>query len=178
MLKRLNFFWAASICAGSLFAQSSQLSLGADVAIPLRKFNNRLTLGRGPAVGFELPLGERFGLTIHGAYDFLVINDPVHGRNTRSVLIPAQAGLKYYFQGQQKGFYGHGQLGIHISMQRLPDPFYNFNSIDPTWAIGVGYQLERFDFGVRYNSLLNWKSNGGGGTGYLGLRVAYLIPLN
>lgn len=177
-MERLTLALAVFLFAGGLFAQGSQVSLGVDVAIPLREFNNNLRLGRGPAVGFELPVGKKFGITLQAAYDFLVTTDSINGRVKSSILIPVQAGLKYYFQGQRKGFYAHGQLGIHDSMTRYRDPEHSSNFIDPTWAIGVGYQLEHFDFGVRYNSLLNWEPVGGGGVGYLGLRVAYLITLN
>lgn len=176
-MKRVNLVFAAFVFAGCLFAQGIQLSLGADVAIPLRKFNNNLRLGRGPAVGYELPVGERLGVTLQAAYDFLVTNDSITGRVKSSALIPFQAGLKYYFQGQQIGLYGHGQVGIHDSMTRYRDPNRSYNDINPTWAMGLGYQLEQFDFGVRYNSLfnLNYIAHF---RGYIGLRVTYLINLN
>ncbi|MEO7082066.1 MAG: hypothetical protein ABIY71_11085 [Flavobacteriales bacterium] len=170
---------AVLLFTGGLFAQATQLSLGVDVAIPLREFNNRnVRLGRGPAVGFELPVGDRVGVTLQAAYDFLVANDSINGRLKSAVLIPVQAGLKYYFQGQQKGFYAHGQLGIHDSMKRYRDFPFSSNDIEPTWALGVGYQLEQFDFGLRYNNLLGWNLKGFNPVGYLGVRVAYLFNLN
>ena len=178
MMERITLTLVAFVFATGLVAQGKQISLGVDIAIPLREFDNRLSLGRGPAVGFELPAGEKLGVTLQGAYDFLVTNDSISQIVKSSIMIPFQGGLKYYFKGQQEGFYAHAQLGIHFSMRKYYDEVYNSNSIDPTWAIGVGYQLEHFDFGVRYNSLLSWKNHGGGGVGYLGLRLAYLIKLN
>ncbi len=179
-MKRIDLALVTFVFASGLFAQGSQLSVGADVAIPLREFNNQsVRLGRGPAVGFEIPVGEKFGITLQAAYDFLVINNSSNGRGVRSdILIPVQAGLKYYFQGQQKGFYAHAQLGIHNTMTRYDDPMFNSNFVDPTWAMGLGYQLEQFDFGVRYNNLLGWNFKGGHPVGYLGVRVAFLFNLN
>ena len=177
-MKRIDLVLAALVFAGGLYAQGSQISLGADVAIPLREFNNKnVRLGRGPAVGFELSVGEKFGITLQAAYDFLVSNDSIR-RGKSSALIPVQAGLKYYLQGQQKGFYAHGQLGIHNTLTRYRDSIFNDNDIEPTWAIGLGYQLEQFDFGVRYNNLLGWNFKGGHPVGYLGVRIAFLFNFN
>ncbi|MEO5585458.1 MAG: hypothetical protein ABIQ75_08395, partial [Flavobacteriales bacterium] len=78
-------------------------------------------------------------------------------------------------------FYGHVQLGIHITRSRFYDDVnkvFNSNDIDPTWAIGLGYQLEHVDFGVRYNPLLDLKFKEALGVGYLGVRVAYLFTLD
>ena len=175
---RLTISLVAFIFAAGLFAQDKQLSLGVDLVIPLREFNNRNRLGRGPAVGFELPVGNMLGVTLQGAYDFLVINKLIEPRIKSHNMIPFQAGLKYYPQGQQKGFYGHVQLGIHFSMRRYYEDAYNSNDIDPTWAIGLGYQLEHVDFGVRYNPLLDLKFKDALGVGYLGVRVAYLFTLD
>ena len=179
---RITLCLVAFIFAAGLFAQSKQLSLGVDIVIPLREFDNRLRLGRGPAVGFELPVGNTLGVTLQGAYDIMVTSDSLIGIRLKSYsLIPFQAGLKYYPQGQQKGFYGHVQLGIHITRSRFYDDVnkvFNSNDIDPTWAIGLGYQLEHVDFGVRYNPLLDLKFKEALGVGYLGVRVAYLFTMD
>lgn len=96
--------------------------------------------------------------------------------------------MKYYFQDQQEGFYGHAQLGIHSVSTKTEDidlgPLGTQEGVSSSttnfsWAIGVGYQLEKLDLGLRYNSISpDSDIEGAKASSYIGLRVAYLISLN
>lgn len=185
--------FAAMALAGGVMAQSNQISLGADVALPMGDFGDVYSLGIGPAVGFELPVGDNLGVTLQVSYMFLTVKDDFSDFIDKSSMLPVQAGLKYYFQDQQEGFYGHAQLGIHSSSATTaeytipgipgltPDivvPSETESSSNFSWAIGAGYQLEKLDIGVRYNSISpDSDVDGAEASNYIGLRLAYLLSL-
>ena len=187
MKTRNLFIIAAMACSGSLLAQHNQLSLGVDLALPQGDFGKEYTLGVGPTVGFELPVGDHLGITVQAGYGFLMLKDDAKDVLESASLIPAQAGLKYYFMESQKGLYAHGQLGIHSFTEKfkpLPAPFTREEETETStnfsWGIGVGYQLEKLDLGVRFNSISPKEEESGAEAEaftYIGLRVAYLISL-
>src|SRR6188768_3741837 len=100
---------AGLLIGSSLLAQSKQLSFGADLFFPQGDFGKEFTMGVGPTLGFELPLGDKLGLTIQAGYDILMLKDEIKEVLDGASIIPAQAGLKYYFSESQKGLYAHGQ---------------------------------------------------------------------
>ncbi len=184
---------AAVALAGGMMAQSNQLSFGLDVALPMGDFGDAYSLGIGPTVGFELPVGDNLGVTIQAGYDILMVKSDLSDFIKSSSMIPAQAGLKYYFMEQQEGFYGHGQIGIHASSVKseeytisgggiIPDivvPSETTSSTNLSWAIGAGYQLEKLDIGIRYNSISpDSDIEGAEASSYIGLRVAYVLSLD
>ena len=149
----------------------------------------------GGSAGFELPLGDKIGITLQAGYLLPQAEADFKELLASVSMIPAQVGLKYYFQESQSGFYGHAQVGIHAFTEK-------FKAYDLTdgngvtvhyaergetqtlmsWAIGAGYQLEKLDFGVRLNMILpkaNAEAEGeeSGAKSYVGLRVAYLFGL-
>lgn len=192
-MKKVLLSFAALTLAGGLMAQSNQISLGADLALPLGDFGDVYSLGVGPTAGFELPIGDNLGVTLQVSYMFLTVKEDFSDFLDKSSMLPAQAGLKYYFQDQQEGFYGHLQLGIHSSSATsaeytipgipglTPDvvvPSETESSTNFSWAIGAGYQLEKLDIGVRYNSISpDSDVEGAEASNYIGLRVAYLLNL-
>ncbi len=192
-MKRIVMSMAAVALAGGMMAQSNQISLGADLAMPMGDFADAYSLGIGPTAGFELPVGDNLGVTVQLSYMFLTPNEDIKDFVESASMMPVQAGLKYYFMEQQSGFYGHLQLGIHSSSYKskeytipgvpgfTPDivvPSETESSSNFSWAIGAGYQLEKLDIGIRYNSISpDSDVEGAEASSYLGLRVAYLINL-
>ncbi len=193
-LKNMNMrtitFTAGLLIGSGILAQSKQLSFGADLMFPQGDFGKEFSMAVGPTVGFELPLGGKLGLTIQAGYDILMLKDEeVKEFLDGASVIPAQAGLKYYFSENQSGLYLHGQAGMHSFSEKfkeLPAPFEREAETETTtsfsWAIGAGYQLSKFDLGVRYNSfsIEEEEANGEKGTeamSYIGLRVAYILSL-
>ena len=187
LMKKLTLALAAFTLAGGLFAQENQISLGVDIALPMGDFGDGYSLGIGPTAGFELPISDNLSVTIQVAYDILMAKGDNQDVIKSASMLPAQAGLKYYFQGDQAGFYGQGQLGIHAVSVKTEDidlgPFGTIegssdSNTNFSWAIGVGYQLEKFDLGLRYNSISpDSDVDGAKASSYIGLRVAYLISL-
>lgn len=170
-------------------AQSNQISLGLDLALPLGDFGDAYSLGIGPAVGFELPVGDNLGVTAQVSYQILMVDSELSDFIKSASMIPIQAGLKYYFMEQQEGFYGHGMLGVHMQSVTTEDiDLGPFGTIEGTsdsntnlsWGIGAGYQLEKLDIGVRFNSIMpdGDAPDGASSSSYIGLRVGYLINLD
>jgi outer membrane protein W len=186
-MKKIMLGMAALVLAGGIQAQSNQISLGADIALPMGDFGDGYSLGIGPTAGFELPVGDNLGVTLQVAYDILMPKSELKDFIKSSSMLPAQVGLKYYFQEQQNGFYGQAQLGIHNMHSKTKDidlggvtvEGVSTSSSNFSWAIGVGYQLEKLDLGLRYNSISpDSDIEGAKASSYIGLRIAYLLSLN
>jgi len=178
---------AAVAFAGGLMAQSNQLSFGVDLGLPMGDFGDVASLMVGPSVGFELPIGDNLGVTAQVGYDIVMLKDDAKDFFDKYSIIPLQAGLKYYFTESQNGVYGHAQLGFHSVSVTTADidlgPFGKIEGVSDTqtnfsWAIGAGYQMEKLDIGVRYNSISpDSDVEGAEASNYIGLRVAYLLNL-
>jgi outer membrane protein W len=189
MTKYNTFLAAIALCAGvTAQAQSPQVSLGVDLALPVGDFGDFYSLGVGPAAGFELPVGDNLGVTAQISYQFLMTKSDYSDLVKSSSMLPAQVGLKYYFQDQQEGFYGHGMLGIHSNSVTTEDQTFTVlgqtttiegsteSSTNFSWGIGAGYMMEKLDIGLRYNSISpDSDIEGAKSSSYIGLRVAYLI---
>lgn len=186
-MKKVLVSFAAMALTGGMMAQSNQLSFGADLGLPMGDFGDLSSLIVGPTVGFELPVGDNLGVTIQAGYQIVMLKDDVKDFYDSYSMIPAQAGLKYYFQEQQEGFYGHAQLGIHSTSYKTKDLDLGIlgtiegtseSSTNFSWAIGAGYQLEKLDIGLRYNSISpDSDVEGAEAANYIGLRIAYLLSL-
>ena len=177
---------AAIIASAGLFGQNNQVSLGVDLGFPQGDFGKEFSMAVGPTAGFELPIGDHIGITAQASYCIMLLKDDIKEVLDGASLIPLQAGLKYYFQESQSGFYAHGQLGVHMFAEKFKenDAFgleaETESNTNFSWAIGAGYQLKKLDLGVRYNSISPSEEEGGEEAEaftYIGLRIAYLINL-
>ncbi len=171
----------ALLTLGTVQAQTTQLSIGADAMLPVGDFSERASFGVGPALGVEFPAGERAGLVVQLAYNFMTAQDDANIDSW--TIMPIQAGGKFYFQENQKGAYGSLMLGLHnqnVTTKEIDGgplvgtiPSVKESETDFSWAVGLGYQLEKLDIGARYNAI----SDSNAKWGYFGFRVAYLIGL-
>src|SRR5438874_636693 len=104
-------FIAIFFYADSLVAQ--EFSAGAEVVIPTGDFSTSSNIGLGATFRFENPLGKMMSWTIN-AGGLYVPGKTFSGLKVPSItMIPVQAGVKYYFEEQMKGFYISGELGFH-----------------------------------------------------------------
>jgi len=184
MKKHTLSICTALLVGTTLVGQSNQVSLGIDALLPQGDFNKEFSMGIGPSVGFELPVGDHIGITAQAAYSILLLKDDIKEVLDGASLIPLQAGLKYYFQESQSGIYAHGQLGVHMFSEKFKEnaafglEAETESEAHFSWGIGAGYQLEKFDLGIRYNSISPKSEEGEGEAeafSYIGLRIAYLI---
>lgn len=167
--------------SGALQAQTTQLSIGADAMVPIGDFSEWASFGVGPALGIEFPAGDRAGLVVQLAYNFMTAQDDANIDSW--TIMPIQAGGKFYFQETQSGFYGSLLLGLHnqtVTTKEIDGgpllgtiPSVKESEADFSWAIGLGYQLDKLDIGARYNAI----SDSNAKWGYFGFRVAYLLGL-
>ena len=170
----------ALVLSGGLFAQSNQLSIGVDAALPMGDFGDAFNLGIGPAVGFELPVGDNLALTAQVSYMFLM---PESSFIKSASMLPAQLGAKYHLAGDQTGLYFHGMAGIHSTRITTEDlnlgiitiPGQSSSESNFSWGVGVGFQLEKLDIGVRYNSITPGDTPGATASNYIGARIGYLL---
>lgn len=177
-MKHIVMSIAAVALAGSMMAQSPQLSLGLDAGIPLGDDADFYSLTVGPAAGFEFPVGDKIGLTAQLAYHFALMKSEFDGLSL--TLLPIQAGVKYYFTESQLGPYAHGQVGIHSSTAKVEVLGVSLteSQSDLSWAIGAGYQLEKLDIGLRYNVITNGDADlDVSNSSYIGIRLGFLLSL-
>ncbi len=185
-MKKSTLSVAALALAGSMAAQSNQLSFGLDAGLPLGDFGDAASLIIGPSVGFELPVGDNLGVTAQLGYQIVTLKDDNPFIDSWS-MIPVQLGLKYYLSEQQLGLYAHGQAGIHSTTIKTADftilgvtvPGQSDSNTNFSYALGVGYQLEKLDIGLRYNAITpdGDAPDGTSSSTYLGVRIAYVLSL-
>ena len=185
-MKKTLFTLCAVALGTGAFAQNNQVSLGLDLALPMGDFGDVYSLGVGPTAGFELPFGKA-AATVDLSYMILMVKSDFSDAIKSASMVPIQAGLKYYFQEEQRGLYGHLQLGVHMSSVTTEDidlgPLGTIegetdSNSNFSWAIGAGYAMEKLDIGLRYNSISpDSDVEGAEASNYIGLRVAYLINL-
>jgi hypothetical protein len=149
-------------------------SVGLEIALPLE---DGFGIGFGVTGGGEYSLDENMGIT--GQLGFIKLTAEGDGSYS---MIPIQFGFKYYFDSNESGFYGHGQLGFHTFRASIEVPTYNFttgaigsetissSNTEFSLAFGGGYMINtNIDLGIRYNMILLEGDN----FNYLGLRAAY-----
>lgn len=199
-MKKLLIIAALALFGGQSYAQM-QASAGLELGIPFKDYTNFMA---GVSGGFEYVVVGNLALTGQLGFQMIFTDKDIFKNELDGGLeysnIPViffQVGAKYYFQEVQKGFYGHGQLGIHNRVvkytydgQSSNEPNYSYTRAGFSGAIGIGYQLEKLDFGLRFNGVTGSTTRyysgytGNYGTGgnsdgfsYVGLRIAYLIPV-
>jgi hypothetical protein len=163
-------------------AQDGRFSIGAEIGIPMGDFGDAAGLGIGGSIRYEAPMGDNIGLTGTAGYISFGGKTISGVKLESSYLIPLQAGLKYYFDEQQSGFYAQAELGFHMykSTEVTLDIINGtFTTKDKTkaafsYAPEVGYHMESLDLGLRYQMV----STEGNTTSYLGIRIAYVLGGN
>ncbi|MCX6290551.1 MAG: outer membrane beta-barrel protein [Bacteroidetes bacterium] len=162
----------------------NRLSIGAELALPMGTFGDMAGMGFGGSVRYEMPMGDNLGLT--GTAGYLTFGgksiDLIVAKFSYTYsMIPIMVGAKYYFQEQQNGFYGMGQLGITMTSIKTESTISYFgtsttvsatgSSSDLTFSPGVGYHLDNIDIGANYMIV----STAGASSSYLGVRLAYVL---
>jgi opacity protein-like surface antigen len=184
MNTRILSLGAAIIASASLFGQSTQVSIGADVIIPQGDWSEEFIAGVGPTLGVEVPFGQKVAVTVQAGYDYLAVKDDFNEILEGASIIPVQAGLKYFFQTSQNGVYAHGQVGVHSFSEKFKENTAFGLDADTesktnlSFGIGAGYQGDNFDLGLRYNVVTAGKEEDGEkaeSLSYIGVRLGFLI---
>jgi len=157
-------------------AKAQEWSGGLELGLPTGSFSDGAGLGFGVSGRYEKPFGSKTswlvdaGLSYFGGKSVAGISLP------NWTMIPIQGGVKYYFDEQMKGFYASGQLGFHhlttssVTYNGVTIP--SLSETDFSFAPGIGYHLDKFDIGLRYQVI----SASGSSASYFGVRAAYIFP--
>ncbi|HKR03681.1 MAG TPA: outer membrane beta-barrel protein [Bacteroidia bacterium] len=189
------------LAAGTTMAQNGRFSVGAELGLPLGTFGDGSGIGFGGTLRYELPLGDKMGLTGTAGYmvfsgkEFTISGGGVIPDQTvkgnSSGIIPIQVGFKYYFNEAQDGFYAMAEVGVHMAMVKvatydsngLPTGTETESSTNLSYAPGLGYHLANLDFGLRFQLFTQKHTeetivgpiSATTTSSYIGLRVAYVF---
>ncbi len=198
---RTKLLFTAIALAGCMaaMAQSNRFSAGLELAMPMGDYADQAGFGFGATLGFELPVGDKLGVFANAGYitfgkkeqDLIFVKV-----STQQAMIPAQVGLKYYFNEAQTGFYAMAMVGIHsVSSTAKSSVTFLGQTIETestasdvflSAAPGVGYIVgENIDLSLRYQLIFAETTTADPTTGltvtssatnsYLGLRAAYMF---
>lgn len=147
-------------------AQSSELGIGVDAALPIGDFNKTHSFGIGGTLKYAFNLDENNAITLTSGY-LNFSGKSENGFKWSSVgFIPVKAGYRYTFPGN---FYAEPQLGV---------TFFTGNGSDGsafTYAFNAGYKFTpAIDLSVRYEGMSKNSEN----LSFLGLRLAYNFSLS
>jgi len=185
-MKRIILSLATVALTSGLMAQDSGFSAGLDFQLPMGDFGDLFSLGVGPAVGYEVELGDQglFGGT--AGYSILSSKEDFV---TSGKMIHLTAHYKYFFSDIREGAYvapmlGYGLVGYKFE---LNIPGIISSSSDESlgglsFGAGVGYVVnERIDIGLRYQ-VIRATADGDAtasagesstGLGFVGIRAMY-----
>lgn len=172
----LSIFGIVAIAAGSFAQQgNNQVSPAAELALPTGDAADFNKIGIGVTVKGLYGIGEAgqvtftTGLLSSGAKN--EIKDVYGASKITSTAIPLLAGYRHHFNG----FFAEPQIGYGIYGTKVKGG--SFASKDSegafTWAIGGGYIFDKFEAGIRYQSM----HKNGGSSGFFGLRIGYLFSV-
>lgn len=153
-------------------AQSSRASLGIEYGIPMGDDADVFSGLFGGTGRYEIPVGGTMGVSFTFGFLSYMYKEDVEGFTHGE--IPVQAGLRYYFQEQQEGFYGMAEAGVHIGIFSIEAGGVNETETKAhmSYAPALGYIIgEKIDIGMRYQ-LISVES---GTSSYLGFRLAYVF---
>jgi hypothetical protein len=153
-------------------AQSGRLSIGVDIAQPMGDFGDQASTGFGGSARYELPMGDKIGLTLTAGYLTFSGKDEGGFEFPNVNIIPVQVGAKYYFSENQKGLYAAAEVGIHSTSVDIEGAE---SSTDFSYAPEVGFHMAHIDLGLRYQFISGGEDASGKSTtsSYLGLRAAW-----
>jgi hypothetical protein len=171
-------------------AQNGRFSLGVDLGIPMGTFGDYYDLGFGTTVRYEYPIGDNIGIGL--TTGFLAFGgtsiETTYGTSDVSglVMVPIQPYFRYYFMEQQDGFYGQANIGLTYSASASSTDLstgedVTNTSTDLSYGPEVGYALEHWDFGLRYQMISGGETVNSDGTvssstnSFLGLRIAFVF---
>ncbi|MDX1364794.1 hypothetical protein [Arenibacter latericius] len=155
------------------FAQDGfhKIGVGAEIGLPVGDFSEAYNMGFGATGKIYYGLNENANIT--GTLGYIHFGlDGGSDVNGHLGMIPIMFGYNHDFDG----FYVEPQVGlvaINSKVNMSNTGFGNFggssSSTEVSLSIGGGYNMEDWDFGVRYQIVNN--------ANFLGLRVAYNFPL-
>lgn len=161
-----------ALSAANAQTGKNQLSIGAEVNLPMGDFGDAFNTGFGGSLKYLHGVGSAGQVTLTTGYSTFKMKGSTDDESVKASIIPILVGYRHNFSG----VYVEPQLGYGIYGYK--EKFGGESSSDSqgafTWAIGAGYAMEQgLDLGVRYQSA----SKDGSTTSLIGFRVAYNFSL-
>jgi len=155
-----------------------RISVGPETGIPTGSYSNGYGWFYGGSVQLDIPVYHGLYVTVTGGYDDILAKK---GPNINVQVIPAKAGLKYFFWKDL--VYVQAQAGATFLGNKTD--LGADKSAAFTYTPGVGVLLKLapknyLDLGVRWeetSSFYNQNEGGGNSYGLVALRVAYSFGL-
>ena len=159
------------------FAQkgNNQVGVAAEVSIPTGDAGDVSSVGFGGTVKGLYGIGTAGQLTLTTGYITFSgkkeIKDLLGADKITNSLIPILAGYRHNFSG----FYVEPQVGYSISNAKVKGGMFEAKESDGafTWAAGIGYVINNFEVGARYQSM----HKDGESSAFVGFRVGYNFSL-
>ncbi|MBL7849653.1 MAG: hypothetical protein JNN04_02040 [Cyclobacteriaceae bacterium] len=161
------------VLAFSFFAVTgafAQFSVGAELALPMgTPFSDGFNMGFGASANYQKPINDNLSWTAYAGFQSYGGKNLPSGVSATFTMIPIMGGVKYYFTESGNGFYGEFDLGIFFASSSVSGGGFSGSASDSKFGFtpALGYRLNAFDLGVRYN-LISDANN-------LAFRVAYVF---
>jgi len=178
MKKVLSLFVVLVLFVGFTNGQGKiTLGVGGSLALPMGTFGDIASTGFGGLVRGEMGINKivgtaSIGYLTFGAKDIL-------GMKTTWSAIPILVGGKYSFA---PGFYGSVEAGLNMVTFKVESPASTFwgvtipaTSVSTSetkfgYALGVGYEISKFDISLKYQTLAS-------DANFIGVNVLYNFGL-
>ncbi len=172
-MKKVFFITALTVASFAGFAQDDKkeaskpftFSVGVEGALPLGDFGDTYNFGIGGSIQGDYKVADELAITLNVGYisysgkSITVLPGFPTVKVDALGLVPVLAGIKYWFS---PNVYGSGQLGLSFATGSGSGS--NF-----TYAPGIGFQVQKFDFLLKYTGI----SGDGSSLNSIGLRAAY-----
>ena len=141
-----------TIVSSSAFA-AEKMGVGADAefALPIGNLGDAAGIGFGAVGKFNYNINDNISLTGRLGFIYHLAKD--YGIVTVGIsYIPVRAGMKYFFMGNNDGFYVGGEAGVNYLMARASSSSSLVTSTGGDSSLkfglggGAGYQLGKLDF--------------------------------
>jgi len=169
-MKKVILTLVGIVAFSAIFAQDgttgAELSVGANVGLPIGDFSKTSNVGVGGTVKFAYNFTPAAAATLEAGYMSFGGKDFMGYKVPALNMIPIKAGFRYTLNG---GVYFEPQLGVTSMSAKGASSASGF-----TYAINIGYRMTPgIDVGARYETI----SKDGNGS-FIGLRVAYSFSLS
>ena len=173
------FLAAAFVVAGFIGANAqkgnNQIGVGVDLGLPMGDFGDAYKLGIGGYVKGLFGIGSAGQISLTTGYTSFSakdeFKDALGADKIKGSVIPIMVGYRHNFTG----FYVEPQVGYGIYGTKIEGGIFEMDDSEGafTYALGLGYSVNGFDIGARYESA----SKDGDSQSMIGFRIGYNFTL-
>jgi hypothetical protein len=152
------------------------VTAGLDGAMTFGRWAENTPYGYGGSAIVSYGLGKKLDVIAqYGILNFEIDRD-ASAVLKKSIMRPAQIGVKAYLAEREKGPFAFAQYGSFLFDSDLIDPNtdieQNFIEVNDGFTVGIGYQINKdFDVSAKFSTLGTPVQN----SNYVGIRAAYRL---